>query len=80
MAILTAAELQKLRNASERDRLPHSHSKLEVHTAFQALEDWYQAHKADAASRIEIAAPGVFNNTQKKKLGKHYFSHRFRVD
>ena len=80
MAVLTSAELVSLRKASERDRLPHSHDKPEVHAAFQALEDWYQAHKADAGARIETVAPGKFDNTQKKKLGKHYFSHRFRTD
>jgi hypothetical protein len=81
MAALTAEELRAMRNESEPERTPHSHTKAQVNAAFQALEDYYQnTAKAGFGSAIETAAPGVFTNNQKKKLGKVYFAFRFRID
>lgn len=81
MAVLTAEELRGMRNVSEPDRTPHTHTKAQVNAALQAMEDYYQATaKAGFAAAIENAAPGVFSNNQKKKLGRAYFAFRFGID
>ena len=85
MAILTQTQLAKLRKTarnSGHDWGSVNFVKPDINAAFQAVEDWYQAHKVDAVTRIDTATePGyTFTNTQKKVIAGAYFAHRFDLD
>lgn len=78
MAILTTAQLRTMRYnvATKAGMRPAEWTRQTLTDVFQALEDWYQANKASAASDMESAAPGVFSTAQKKEIGDTYFDMR----
>jgi hypothetical protein len=84
MAILTGHELSKLRKVTRNsyawDEIDFT--KPDINAAFQAMEDWYQAHKVDAATRMDAATEPVytFSSTQKKVIASGYFALRFDTD
>ncbi len=69
MAILDNNELKQGMNRLARDSAVVTWQKSHIKTAFQAIEDWFEANKGGAGSAIETAAPGKFTNAQKKKIG-----------
>jgi len=75
MATIGVGELDKgMRELQQNIRPnPTTWSKPEIKAAFQSLEDWFEdppsSAKVDAGAAIEVAAPGVFTNAQKKKIG-----------
>ena len=84
MAILTQAQLAALRKTA-RDGYDWGvidFDKPDANAAFQAIEDWYQAHKVDAATRINTATePGyTFTNQEKQVIAAAYFRLRFDLD
>ena len=72
MSVLTAKELQKVRNRLEREvkGTPINYDKPIINLAIQFLEDWYEGEKATVSAGLNAAtAPMVLTNSQKKKLG-----------
>lgn len=52
-----------------------------INAAFQAIEDWYQANKADVAAAVNTATlPYSFTAAEKKWLVAMYFYFRFVED
>ena len=69
MAVLTVTELAKIRRALSRGAgVSETWVKAEVNAASQAIEDRLQSSKPTLNADIETAAPGVFNNTQKRLI------------
>ena len=70
MAVLTTSELTFC--GKENQKIfgePVDYSKAYINAALQAIEDWYQANKAQGSTNINTAtSPYVFTNIQKKKL------------
>ena len=84
MATLTNGQLAALRKTA-RDGYDWGvidFDKPDANAAFQAIEDWYQAHKVDAATRINTATePGyTFTNQEKQVIAAAYFRLRFDLD
>ena len=81
MAVLTDQESIRMSRGLETDSIPINYSKVQIKTALQAVEDWFDkpAVKAVLSADIDTAtAPFVFTNAQKKKLIKRWL--RFRFD
>ena len=72
MAQLTAEQLARLRREFVRKlgNVAIDFDKSIINAAFQAIEDWYEANKAQISTDIdEATAPYVFTPQQKKWLG-----------
>lgn len=82
MATLTEAQLAKLRKTARQgyDWGEIDFTKPDANAAFQALEDWYQANKAEAGTMIDTASSYDFTNAQKKVMAAAYFKLRFDAD
>lgn len=83
MATLTNEQLADLRQALRKnyefDEIDFD--KPIINAAFQGMEDWYQANKAEAITYVDTAtSPYTFSNTEKKALGGAYFGFRFSQD
>lgn len=75
MATLTAIQLAEMRQRFVRKLgdVAVDFSKPIVNAAFQAIEDWYEANKAQISTDIDAAtAPYMFTAQQKKWLGAYW--------
>lgn len=75
MATLTATQLAQLRCEFVRrlGDVTIDFDKPIINAAFQAIEDWYEANKAQISTDIdEATAPYVFSGQQKKLLGAYW--------
>ena len=75
MAILTAVQLAGMRQQFVRklNGVAIDFDKPTVNAAFQAIEDWYEANKAQISGDINTAtSPYVFTPQQKKLLGAYW--------
>ena len=80
MAVLTPQELSDHRQqlyqfVAENAR---NFSKPQLHAAFQAVEDRFEAVRASFGTAIETAAPGVFTAPQKAQIVKAWLEIKFR--
>lgn len=73
MATLTNNEKAKVRQfmqtKANEEGVPITWVKDNLNAAAQALEDALASNKASYAAAIETAAPGVFDNAEKKWIG-----------
>ena len=74
MAVITLNELVKGRRRLTKKSDVVTWSKSEVNFALQAIEDWYEANKADAITAIEASAPGVFSLEEKRTISRIWVS------
>lgn len=75
MATLTATQLAEMRRrfVAKLGDVAIDFDKPTVNSAFQAIEDWYEANKAQISSDIDAATtPYVFTGAQKKLLGAYW--------
>jgi hypothetical protein len=78
MAVLTASELAELRNGVANSGT-QSWTRAQVNAALQAVEDYFEdTARAGFGSAIEAAAPGVFTNAQKKRIGAYWLLQKYR--
>lgn len=79
---LTNDERARIRKAYFKVRgdplLPYT--KTELNAALDGFDQWYQDNKAAAAAAIETAAPGIFDNIEKRRMAAAYFWFRFKED
>jgi len=79
---LNASQLAKMRDTYYKVRgsglLPYT--KANLNAVITAIDDRYQADKASWASDMEAAAPGIFDNTEKKRIAAAYFWLRYVED
>lgn len=81
MAVLIAAQLAQVRNGCERIEPNIGYTKAEVNAVIQAYEDYYETTaRAGFGAAAEVAAPGVFNAAQKKRIGKFYLFLKFGLE
>ena len=78
MAILSPADLATIRRAVTSEG-EVNWTKPVINAALQAIEDQWEADRPRFANAIETAAPGVFTNAQKNRLGKHWLTVKFRL-
>ena len=79
MAVLIAAELDKLRQGAEAEKTDAiTYVKADANAAFQALEDWYEGERTAVSGLIDTAtSPFVFTNTEKKKMAGVFLKQKF---
>ena len=71
-------ELDTLRQEVAKESDEVTWVKPDINAALEALDTWWvTSGRADAASAIEIVSPAIFNNTQKKRIGKFWLRHKF---
>lgn len=76
-AVLTGEELAELRRQIVAGIV--NYTKIQVNAALQACEDYYeQTARVGFAQAMEAAAPGVFTNAQKKRIGAAFFRQKAR--
>lgn len=75
MATLDARQLAELRRkfVQKLGNVTIDFDKPTLNAAFQAVEDWYEANKADASAAIdEATAPYEFSGTEKKQIAAYF--------
>lgn len=77
MATITSDELGFLRRQLNTTLLTQHWDKAQVNTAFQAVEDRFEAVRQSFGVAIENAVPGVFSNQEKQKIVKWWFTFKF---
>ena len=81
MAILTTTQLAQARNGCEKLDPNIDYTKAQANAVLQAYEDYYEnTARAGFNAAAETAAPGVFTNAQKKRLGKLYLLLKFVME
>lgn len=78
MSLLTPEELVELRRNMAAGQPIVTWIKSQINVALQAIEDWFEANKANLGAAIETAAPGTFNVIQKKRLVAFWLRQKFR--
>ena len=77
MAVLSPTQLAELRRGCAQD-VAVNYTKAQVNAALQAVEDWMEATaRAEIATAIELAAPGVFTGPQKKSIFRWFMRQKF---
>ncbi len=80
MAVLTPAQLAEMRRSLEKDDTlgAVNFTKVEANQALQAIEDWWEANRANLNTAINTAtSPFVFTVAQKKLIGRYWLWHKF---
>jgi hypothetical protein len=78
MAVMTSDELVEIRRECAVGETV-TWDKATINIALQAIEDWFEANKADLVGAINTAtSPFVFSNPQKKKLIAYWLKQKFR--
>ena len=70
-------EMQKL---AEQRGFPINYTKPQVNAAFQALENRFETVRPGFYTAIEVAAPGIFSNLQKRAIFKIWLSGKAGVE
>jgi len=73
MAALTIEQLAELRRAVITGATLVTWDKPTINTAFQEIEDWFEANRA----ALGAAITGPFNATQKKRLVKMWLQQKY---
>lgn len=68
MAVLSSVQLNELQRKAAKKFLDFGYDKPTLNLAAQAMEDWFEANKADGSAAVEAAVPGVFTNGEKLTL------------
>ena len=68
MAVLSTQQLRGLRNQMERRQAEVSYGKADINSALQAIEDWFEAERANLSAAIDAGTAHAFTNPQKKLL------------
>lgn len=77
MAVLTTSELSALRREVAAEGGAVDYTKPTINAALQAIEDWFEANRANLGAAVEAAAPGSFNAAAKKRLVKFWLRQKF---
>ena len=73
MAVLNAKQLAKLRQGFQREGNHGAWVKADLNDAYQAIEDWWEANRANLGSAIDTAtAPLVLPTGIKKELARQW--------
>jgi len=81
MAILNPTQLAQIRNGCEKVEPNINYIKPQINAAIQALEDYFEnTARAGFGAAIEAAAPGIFTNAQKKRIGRFYLFLKFGLE
>lgn len=77
MAILTNGVLAQVRRDTCA-QVTVNFTKPTINAAIQSCEDYFEnTARAGFGAAIEAAAPGAFNNAQKKQIGKFWLFSKF---
>ena len=76
MAVLTPAEQATLRTEMLAGDTPGTKVKADFIAAFQEIEDWFEANRADLGTAIT----GSWTSPQKKRLVKFWLRYKFGVE
>ena len=77
MAALTGDQLTRVRQDACATQTLNV-TKTQLNAAIQACEDYYEnTARAGFGAAMEGAAPGLFNATQKKLIGKYWLLSKF---
>ena len=80
MAVLSASELQSVRNACAKT-LTVTYTKPIINAAAQAFETWLSDNQASASAAMDAAiAPATLTNAQKKKIAAEVFRLKYDRD
>lgn len=75
---LSVADLATLRQEFAYQHLPSAHTKADVNTALNAIENLFETQARSAfGNAIESAVPGTFTAAEKKTLVKFWLRSKF---
>lgn len=79
MSTLTVTQLTEIRQgAATNGGTTVNYTRAQINAAVQAIEDYFEdTARAGFGAAIEAAAPGVFTNAQKKKIGKYWLLQKY---
>jgi predicted trehalose synthase len=78
VSVLTAADLQAVRNSVSTSGVAVNYDKPTINAAAQAVEDWFEANRAALGNAVDAAtAPKVLTAAQKKAIVAAWLLNKF---